>query len=115
MQPRHDEYEHRLTEATIPDVGDTRIRGDEQFAIRFNTELKKRIDLALADIEMLILTTMLNYNMDPRIVATCDTDTVPAFLDKPGDMKWLEKVESYINSILIKENPTVEEKKDLKV
>lgn len=48
MQPRHDEYDHRLTQVTIPDVRDTRARGDEQFAIRLNNELNKRIDFALA-------------------------------------------------------------------
>ncbi|MCP9257433.1 Catalase [Dirofilaria immitis] len=76
MQPRHDEYDHRLTETTIPDVRDTRIRGDEEFAIRFNKELNKRIDFALADIDTLISTTMLNYKMDPRVIAACDFDNV---------------------------------------
>uniref|UniRef100_A0A1I7W3Y3 Reverse transcriptase domain-containing protein n=1 Tax=Loa loa TaxID=7209 RepID=A0A1I7W3Y3_LOALO len=115
MQPRHDEYDHRLTETTIPDVRDTRARGDEEFAIRFNKELSKRIDFALADIETVLSTTMLNYKMDPRVVAACDIETFPAILDRHGDMTWLEKVESYISSILIKDNPTDEEKKDLKV
>ncbi|EFO26523.2 hypothetical protein LOAG_01956 [Loa loa] len=111
MQPRHDEYDHRLTETTIPDVRDTRARGDEEFAIRFNKELSKRIDFALADIETVLSTTMLNYKMDPRVVAACDIETFPAILDRHGDMTWLEKVESYISSILIKDNPTDEEKK----
>ncbi|KAK6112066.1 hypothetical protein QQG55_46190 [Brugia pahangi] len=116
MQPRHDEYDHRLTEATIPDVRDTRVRGDEQFAIRFNKELNKRIDFALADIETVLSKTMLNHKMDPRTIAACDTNNFfPDILDRHGDMTWLKKAESYINSILTKDNPTDDEKKDLKV
>ncbi|VIO88511.1 Uncharacterized protein BM_BM8897 [Brugia malayi] len=116
MQPRHDEYDHRLTEATIPDVRDTRVRGDEQFAIRFNKELNKRIDFALADIETVLSKTMLNHKMDPRTIAACNTNNFfPDILDRHGDMTWLKKAESYINSILTKDNPTDDEKKDLKV
>uniref|UniRef100_A0A1I8ENG6 Uncharacterized protein n=1 Tax=Wuchereria bancrofti TaxID=6293 RepID=A0A1I8ENG6_WUCBA len=116
MQPRHDEYDHRLTETTIPDVRDTRVRGDEQFAIRFNKELNKRIDFALADIETVLSTTMLNHKMDPRVIAACDTDNFfPDILDRHGDMTWLKKAESYINSILMKDDPTDDEKKDLKI
>ncbi|VDM11126.1 unnamed protein product [Wuchereria bancrofti] len=115
MQPRHDEYDHRLTETTIPDVRDTRVRGDEQFAVRFNKELNKRIDFALADIETVLSTTMLNHKMDPRVIAACDTDNFfPDILDRHGDMTWLKKAESYINSILMKDDPTDDEKKDLK-
>uniref|UniRef100_A0A0R3RXW3 OTU domain-containing protein n=1 Tax=Elaeophora elaphi TaxID=1147741 RepID=A0A0R3RXW3_9BILA len=115
MQPRHDEYDHRLTETTIPDMRDTRARGDEQFAIRFNKELNKRIDFALADIETVLSTTMLNFKMDPCVIAACDSDVFPAILDRHGDMTWLKNAESYISSVLMKDNPTDEEKKDLKV
>uniref|UniRef100_A0A915PC56 Uncharacterized protein n=1 Tax=Setaria digitata TaxID=48799 RepID=A0A915PC56_9BILA len=114
MQSRHDEYDHRLTETTIPDVRDTRIRGAEQFAIRFNKELNRRIDFALADIETVISTTMLNYKMDPRVVAACDDDAFLAILDRHGDMTWLKNAEARITSILIKDDPTVDDKKDLK-
>lgn len=64
----------------------------------------------LSDMESVLSTTML-YNM----VATCDRELLPYFLDQHGDLKWLENVESHISSILIKENPTIEEKKDLQV
>lgn len=68
-----------------------------------------------SDIEAVLLTTMLNSKMDPRVVAACDADAFPAILDRHGDMTWLKKAESYISSILMKDNPTDEEKKDLKV
>ncbi|VBB35237.1 unnamed protein product [Acanthocheilonema viteae] len=115
MQSRHDEYDHRLTETTLPNVRDTRARGNEQFALRFNKELNKRIDFALADIETVLSTTMLNYKMDPRVIAACDSEVCPAILDRHGDMTWLKNAELYISSILMKDNPTNEEKKDLKV
>lgn len=53
--------------------------------------------------------------MDPRVIAACDSETLPTILDRHGDMTWLKKAESYISSILMKDNPTNEEKKDLKV
>ncbi|VDK77312.1 unnamed protein product [Litomosoides sigmodontis] len=114
MQSRHDEYDHRLTEATIPDVRDTRVRGNEQFAIRFNKELNKRIDFALADIEAVISTTMLNYKMDPRVIAACDSELPPTILDRHGDMTWVKNAETYISSVLSKDDPTIEEKKNFK-
>uniref|UniRef100_A0A0R3QS78 OTU domain-containing protein n=1 Tax=Brugia timori TaxID=42155 RepID=A0A0R3QS78_9BILA len=90
MQPRHDEYDHRLTEATIPDIH--------------------------VDIETVLSKTMLNHKMDPRTIAACNTNNFfPDILDRHGDMTWLKKAESYINSILTKDNPTDDEKKDLKV
>ncbi|VDN03749.1 unnamed protein product [Thelazia callipaeda] len=115
MQSRHDEYDHRLTETTIPNIRDTRARGHEQFAIRFNKELSCRIDFALADVEAVLSTTMVNYKMDPRVVAACDKDSIPNMLDRHGDLTWLKKAESRISSILNNEQPTVEDKKDLQV
>lgn len=53
--------------------------------------------------------------MDPRVIAACDSELSPTILDRHGDMTWVKNAEAYISSILLKDNPTIEEKKNFKV
>lgn len=47
MQPRHDEYEQRYTEASANNPNYIKQKGAEEFTIRFNEELQRRADAAI--------------------------------------------------------------------